>query len=133
MEERITEERFDVAVRYLCERWGCFDFKQRNPGKYFPQDENALDARVRLLKSDTDRLGAVTAIQRRLRDEAKDDVLLELAAYNRLDLTIESLSLRPAWSSIFAETERRTAAERLLQLLSIASPGEMNPLPGGDL
>ena len=89
MEERTTEDRFDLAARHLCERWGFFDFWRRKPGSV------VMEGEVRLLKSDIDRLGAIDAIKRRLNDEPKEDVSLELACRNRLDLTVESLSIRP--------------------------------------
>ena len=87
----------------------------------------------RLLKSDIDRFGAVTAIKSRLCDEPKDEISLEFAANNRLDLTIESFSLRPAWNGLFDKAERRTAAERLLQLMSLSLPNELLPSQDGDL
>jgi hypothetical protein len=43
-----------------------------------------------IAESDIDRLDAVTVIKRRLCEEAKDDVLVDLAAHNRLDLKVES-------------------------------------------
>src|ERR1017187_10206338 len=142
MKERKTEERFEIALRCLCERWGCFDRVRRFQGgmssskedkeEEIPeaQVESSQSGRIRLwesdlprlLKSDIDRFGAVTAIKSRLCDEPKDEISLEFAANNRLDLTIESFSLRPAWNGLFEEMERRTAVERLLQLLSLISP-----------
>ena len=145
MEERKTEERFEIALRCLCERWGCFDVQNRVQRGLSPfEDEQTyevLPSGIRRLwselpwslKSDIDRLGAVTAVKSRLCDEPKDEISLELAANNRLDLTIESLSLRPAWNGLFDEAERRTAAERLLQLMSLSLPNELLPSPDSDI
>jgi hypothetical protein len=150
MEERKTEERFEVALRCLCERWGCFDLMQPVRGGISSfVDEGAPEAQVqvpqsngirvrgsdlaRLLKSDIDQFGSIAAIKRRLSEENQDENSLVFAANNRLDLTFESFSLRPAWRGLFDKTEQRIAADRLLKLMSFASQNELIPSPGGDL
>jgi hypothetical protein len=150
MDAQGTDERFEIALRRLCGRWGSFDicrrveagdppFKDEEIPEVVIQQPHSGGLRIResdlpcMLKSDIDRVGAVTAIKQRLIGEPKDDISLDFAANNRLDLTIESFSLRPAWRGLFEETERRTAAERLLQLMTLTSPNELIPSPGGEL
>jgi hypothetical protein len=150
METERTGERFEVALRCLSDRRGCFEFVRRvQAGESLSKDNDASEPPVQVtpferfklwksemdgsLKSEIDEFGAVSAIKRRLSEVENDGSSIELAASNRLDLTIESFSLRPAWHSVFNEGERRIAAERLLRLLSFASPNELIPLPNGDL
>ena|ERR1039457_3044256 len=97
MHNRKIEERFEVAARYLCERWGCFDLVRHvQEGTPLLKNDSASEAEVepkqtgrmrlreselpRRLKSDIDQLGAVNAIKRRLRDESQDDISLDFAA-----------------------------------------------------
>src|ERR1035438_10514427 len=150
MDAQGTDERFEIALRCLCERWGCFDLIQRvQSGNSTFKGEEVREVDIqqsqsgglrsresdlpRLLKSDIDHLGAVTAIKQRLTGEPKEDISLEFAANNRLDLTVESLVLRPAWRGLFDETDERTAVRRLLELLSLTTPNEILPSADGDL
>ena len=88
---------------------------------------------AQLLGRAIDDLGAVAAVKRQLQTDTEQEATLDLAASNRLDLTVEFLALCPAWESLFDELERRTAAERLLNLVSLLSSDGAVPSPGDDL
>jgi hypothetical protein len=140
MHERTTEERFEAAARNVCERWESFDFVRhvqsgdsRLPVRYEPDCGEFVPHRAGSLNRDIDDIGGLAAIKRRLHTESEGDALHDLGASNRLDLTVEFLALRPAWKSLFNETERRTAAERLRHLLSLSFPDVTTPSAVDDL
>jgi hypothetical protein len=140
MHEGTTEERFEAAARNLCERWSTFDFVRSVesvdstlPDRLDPDHREFVPHWAESLYRNFDNIGAVAAIKRQLHTESEGDALLDLAASNRLDLTVEFLALRPAWKSLFDETERRTAAERLLKLLALSFPDGTAPSAVDDL
>lgn len=130
------EERLTAVVRNLCTRWSSFDFRrQLADGDLldFWDAATYVSHPAELLGRDINEFGAVGAIQRRLEPEQQDDVLAGLAAWYRLDLSIEFLALRPAWKTLFSDAERRRAAIRLHKFLVMSLPEASAPLVTDDL
>src|SRR5207249_7519423 len=89
-------DRFQKAALRVCERWGCLDFS--NAGDVSNATMAAIKRRIET--------GGAEAIQPLLHSESPSDGFLELWARDRLDLTLEALCLRPAWSQLFTPEER---------------------------
>ena len=125
MEPRIQiEDRFHNAALSVCQRWRCLDFRSSDQGF-----NDAADA----LKSDIETRGGVEAARLFLRSESPSEVFVELSTRHRLDLTLEALCLRPAWSVLFSVQQRGIAAKRLTDMLALDSSGARVPPSGDDL
>lgn len=61
-------------------------------------------------------LGAVSACKQLLNNKKLHDGLCRLWKEGRLDLTIENIILEPQWVNLFAETERKSARDKLREL-----------------
>ena len=59
--------------------------------------------------------GGVETARRLLATQAPSDGFTKLWEYGRLDLTIEVLVLKPEYTTLFSEGEKRIARERLEQ------------------
>jgi hypothetical protein len=69
------------------------------------------------------RHGGVTAAKRLLATKGASKGLTTLREKGRLDLAMETLVLRPEYSTLFTEDERAVAARRLAEVESVAPPG----------
>src|SRR6476661_8131282 len=103
-----VEDSFRAAALSLCGRWECFHFEQLGPPQTVELDEPVeypARSAVQTLTNRIETLGAVEAAGSLLRSRILSDLNVELSAHNRLDLTLEALCLRPAWSNLFTAEE----------------------------
>lgn len=127
------ENRFKSAALELCRRWECFNFEQKNPGKILPGWEAETvygNHPIEGLKRRIETTGGEAASDF-LRSQPLSDIIVELSAQNRLDLAMEALCIRPAWSDLLSAEDRATATQRLMDAVSFAS-NEV-PASGADL
>ena len=67
------------------------------------------------------RHGGVAAAKRLLETKGLSKGLLTLREKNRLDLAMETLVLKPEYSALFTDEERRIAARRLDEVHAVAA------------
>ena len=136
MQNERRDDRFTAALSYLCKRWECSGFQRTESEGTLVQGKGWVypaDHPIQALRDSLHALGGALAAGRLMPSPIMADFNLDLAAHNRLDLTLDALCLRPAWRELFDAEEQRTAANRLSAAITFASSGTLVAPSGPDL